>query len=323
MNYIPETKPVKQLRLSEKVYLSSDILGMIDSTVVKLSVSANGTYSSEKSITPLSVVVASKDAYMNVSQTDNFLSDALYLVESDNLDACGNKIINVAKPTYFSDAANKQFVDDTISFNSATVASPMCFAPSKYVQGTQFDNCNSIVLTEFILSEAFGEIVGSDAMDQDGNVYLTMLKIRTRDVFNAQSNTVKAEILENPGESTDISEFIPVPYGISLNYVKCEPSRMMTFYFENAKLDVNKRYAIKFTDSNGNLKDVHLSLIADSKLKTKLANNTVISYIAILTMVGLAKAGGNAIKRLVMPDLSTNDLYEMFIQDGKLVRQKI
>lgn len=98
---------------------------------------------------------------------------------------------------------------------------------------------------------------------------------------------------------------------------------MMTFYFENAKLDVNKRYAIKFTDSNGNLKDVHLSLIADSKLKTKLANNTVISYIAILTMVGLAKAGGNAIKRLVMPDLSTNDLYEMFIQDGKLVRQKI
>lgn len=70
---------------------------------------------------------------------------------------------------------------------------PICFAPSKYVYGTQFDNCNNIGWTEFILSETFGEIVGSDVADANGNVYISMLKIRTKDDFKgAECNTVNA-----------------------------------------------------------------------------------------------------------------------------------
>ena len=45
MNYIPETKKVKHLKLDEQVYLSDDILGMIDCMkTVRLSVENNGEY---------------------------------------------------------------------------------------------------------------------------------------------------------------------------------------------------------------------------------------------------------------------------------------
>lgn len=68
MNYIPETKKVKHLKLDEQVYLSDDILGMIDCMkTVRLSVKNNGEYTEPQSISPLSVVTTSKDAYMNIS----------------------------------------------------------------------------------------------------------------------------------------------------------------------------------------------------------------------------------------------------------------
>lgn len=68
MNYIPETKKVKHLKLDEQVYLSDDILGMIDCMkTVRLSVENNGEYTEPQSISPLSVVTTSKDAYMNIS----------------------------------------------------------------------------------------------------------------------------------------------------------------------------------------------------------------------------------------------------------------
>lgn len=68
MNYKPETKKVKHLKLDEEVYLSDDILGMIDCMkTVRLSVENNGEYTEPQSISPLSVVTTSKDAYMNIS----------------------------------------------------------------------------------------------------------------------------------------------------------------------------------------------------------------------------------------------------------------
>lgn len=107
-----------------------------------------------------------------------------------------------------------------------------------------------------------------------------------------------------------------------MNAVKCEPSRMMTFYFDNVKLNINKRYAIKFIDSAGVLKNVHLTLIADTKLKSKINGGNMVNFIAIMTMVG-ASSLNNATRSLLMPDLNTNDLYAVYIQNGKLVRQKL
>ena len=46
---------------------------------------------------------------------DKVLSDAIYVVEDDHVDAYGQQIKNVAYPTDLSDAATKGYVDDAIS----------------------------------------------------------------------------------------------------------------------------------------------------------------------------------------------------------------
>ena len=68
MNYQPETVLVKNLKLNDKVYLSSDILNIIDSLkTTKLSVNAAGEYTEPTDISPLSIITADKASYNNIA----------------------------------------------------------------------------------------------------------------------------------------------------------------------------------------------------------------------------------------------------------------
>ena len=55
-----------------------------------------------------------KDTYIQLDQEDKIENDALYLVESDNIDAFQKTVSNVGNPVEANDAANKQYVDTAI-----------------------------------------------------------------------------------------------------------------------------------------------------------------------------------------------------------------
>jgi len=68
MNYQPETVLVKNLKLNDKVYLSSDIINIIESLkTIKLSVSDNGEYTEPVDISPLSVITTDKHNFNNIA----------------------------------------------------------------------------------------------------------------------------------------------------------------------------------------------------------------------------------------------------------------
>ena len=63
----------------------------------------------------LSVVKLGAQEYSNLLTSSQLLSNALYIVDDDYLDICGEQIKNVAAPTDLSDATNKEYVDNKVS----------------------------------------------------------------------------------------------------------------------------------------------------------------------------------------------------------------
>ena len=63
----------------------------------------------------LSVVKLSADEYAQMLDNGTCLSNAIYIVETPNIDAFKRQIKNVALPTDLSDAATKGYVDNAVS----------------------------------------------------------------------------------------------------------------------------------------------------------------------------------------------------------------
>ena len=63
----------------------------------------------------LSVVKLNADEYANLLIGGQLLSNALYVVEDDYIDAYGQQLKNLASPTDLSDAATKEYVDSAVS----------------------------------------------------------------------------------------------------------------------------------------------------------------------------------------------------------------
>lgn len=63
----------------------------------------------------LSVVKLSADEYAQMLDGGTCLSNAIYIVEAPNIDAFKQQIKNVAPPTDLSDAATKEYVDNSLS----------------------------------------------------------------------------------------------------------------------------------------------------------------------------------------------------------------
>ncbi len=63
----------------------------------------------------LNIVKLDASEYSALLTSNSLLSNALYIVEDDHIDAYGEQIKNVALPIDLSDAANKEYVDLAIS----------------------------------------------------------------------------------------------------------------------------------------------------------------------------------------------------------------
>ena len=320
MNYQPETVLVKNLKLNDKVYLSSDILNIIDSLkTTKLSVNAAGEYTEPTDISPLSIITTDKASYNNIAQTDKLLDNAIYLVETDRIDAYGHTIENVAEPVANTDAANKYYVDSVISANQHAFVASTCYAPEKLTD----DQCSYVQWSEFILAEQFGELADNTV---DGTtVFINTMKFLSRkDNFPGETGPMYAEIVEDPGNETDITRFLPVQNGRSLNTAICQAGKLMTFNFDNVQLNINTTYAIKFVNDVGILQKVHIRMVKNTNLKT-MYNATSPSMTTggiSIRLLGTANSGSIA-QSLLMPDGNTKDLYAVCIENGKLISKKL
>jgi len=81
--------------------------------VRKISVDAEtGAYGVNGEFAPLSVVTVNYNTYMdNIQGTDKELSDAIYLMETDTVNALNRRVVNVGLPSDSTDATNKEYAD--------------------------------------------------------------------------------------------------------------------------------------------------------------------------------------------------------------------
>ncbi len=63
----------------------------------------------------LSIVKLTAVEYANLLTADALVSNAIYIVQDDHIDAYGQQLKNLASPTDLSDAATKEYVDSSLS----------------------------------------------------------------------------------------------------------------------------------------------------------------------------------------------------------------
>lgn len=104
---------IGKLSVSQKIMSTEKLINELDHTgVKKISVDVTGEYGIEREYGPLSVITVDSGTYQDQIQgTTKELSDALYLVETDNINAQNRRVINVGAPQSNSDAVNKAYVD--------------------------------------------------------------------------------------------------------------------------------------------------------------------------------------------------------------------
>ena len=68
----------------------------------------------------LSIIKLNASEYSNLLTGNSLLSNALYIVQDDHINAYGQQIKNIASPTDLSDAATKEYVDNAIPADLST-----------------------------------------------------------------------------------------------------------------------------------------------------------------------------------------------------------
>ena len=112
--YIGEDKALHQIEDAEKAKQVVDYLSnAISSKIFVRNFDEDGNEVS--AYTDLSVVKISKTSYELSAVSDTLLSNVLYIISGDYLDAYGQQIKNLAAPTELSDATPKKYVDDNVT----------------------------------------------------------------------------------------------------------------------------------------------------------------------------------------------------------------
>lgn len=124
---------------------AADIKTLSSAIDGKLSVGdyANGAYAWRES-SDLSVVKIGTDDYHQMVAAGTVDNNIVYVVSSDNINAYGERIIEVAEPVEKTDAATKNYVDTTIETATATIKSTSLSGVSvNGVAATVIDNVAS------------------------------------------------------------------------------------------------------------------------------------------------------------------------------------
>ena len=112
--YIGEDKALHQIEDAEKAKQVVDYLSnAISSKIFVRNFDEDGN--EVNAYTDLSVVKIGKTSYELSAVSDMLLSNVLYIISDDYLDAYGQQMKNLAAPTELSDATPKKYVDDNVT----------------------------------------------------------------------------------------------------------------------------------------------------------------------------------------------------------------
>ena len=112
--YIGEDKALHQIEDAEKAKQVADYLSnAISSKIFVRNFDEDGN--EVGAYTDLSVVKIDKDAYDLGVIGDTLLSNVLYILQANYVDAYGQQLKNLASPTELSDATPKKYVDDKVT----------------------------------------------------------------------------------------------------------------------------------------------------------------------------------------------------------------
>ena len=119
--YIGEDKALHQIEDAEKAKQVADYLSnAISSKIFVRNFDEDGN--EVGAYTDLSVVKIDKDAYDLSVIGDTLLSNVLYMLQSNYVDAYGQQLKNLATPTELSDATPKKYVDDNVAVASQALS---------------------------------------------------------------------------------------------------------------------------------------------------------------------------------------------------------
>ena len=100
----------------------------------------------------LSVVKLSSSEYAQLVISGDILSNCIYIVNGDYVDAYGQQIKHVAPPTDLSDAATKEYVDNALSQVSVALQSKADISAFSALSGIANPKASVISLQETLIS---------------------------------------------------------------------------------------------------------------------------------------------------------------------------
>ena len=100
--------------------------------------------SSVSGYSDISVVKLGASEYSNLLTSDSLLSNALYIVQDDHIDAYGQQLKNLAEPTDLSDATTKGYVDNAIPNDLSDLSNSPGYVTSASISASLADIQKSI-----------------------------------------------------------------------------------------------------------------------------------------------------------------------------------
>lgn len=292
-------KTIGQLSYSDKMYSAERISSLIEqSYVVKLSAGEGGTLDFEKYFTPLSVCASSPDAYLAMKESGGINDDVLHLVENENLDGYGKRVINVGDPVLSSDGANKRYVDET-----ASKATQRFF----YAAAGKRDLAQNVIWSTFSFNDSMPQL--------PDRFVLTEVVIPSNYMADADRSAYLA-VYEYADEQSEPS--VMIAKSVNAAEVLFGEGCALSYRFDGVTLE-RARYKLGFVDDQNEFSPMPVMLANTREYSGTLAYQTGASadwFIDVLA-VGTAKSGDGAADRLVMTDSGDpSRAYSVKISDG-------
>ena len=316
-NYNPDTI-LGQIKLDSAAYSAEKLSALINSGFV-----SKGKYNTDKELTiqqvaPLSVITLNKDTYIQLDQEDKIENDALYLVESDNIDAFQKTVSNVGNPVEANDAANKQYVDTAIQESAQTYNQydTIQYRPAIYYS----NDGSSCQFTDFMLNEMF---YGLDDLDTVKIQEITFIGRANIDSTNI-SLSIFDRTASSDWSSMDDSKAIATStkFECSLITISGTSIYQYKFTFDNVKLSANTIYTLKFNNELSvsvifnRDSDVTEQAFKFGTISPYLALNgfAAVSYVKFQTDIKAQKFSGVIFSDMQNPD----NKYKLCVRNGKI-----
>ena len=255
-----------------------------------------------KDISPLSICTCTPEEYSSYFKDDDSLSDVVFFISSDFLDANGGRVVNVALPTADDDGASKQYVDEA----AKAVAGGASFY---FANSVRTDQANGVCWWTYSFNEDFPEAPST----------LVLAEFDIMSHANpAASASAYVEICKYDTETSSLAE--TVARSTNSNLVAAGAGRILRYHFDGVVLDRDTVYAIKFCSEDGSLVGMPVSLVSSSIYKAHMASSATISYYGCMAAIGVSgKAQKYASSVTLVDQADGSTLYELKVVDGEIV----